>query len=165
MHRKTWLNLYFSYVLMMFSTRIFKLTWNHFEANTWNLDRSFVPCHLSCNLRVVEDLGSIVPLVSGDWHTLWCVAVAHNLQAVLNRKITKPLCLAEGCVPFKHYLFVSQTVDLLYLKKASGLFKVTLISKQVEFFWGASYEPSTSRSTYEISWENSDFSLRKKVST
>lgn len=46
----------------------------------------FVPCLLSCNLRGVEDLGSIVPLVGGDWNTLWCVAVAHNLQGVINRK-------------------------------------------------------------------------------
>ena len=46
----------------------------------------FVPSLLSCNLRGVEDLGSIVPLVGGDWNTLWCVAVAHNLQGVINRK-------------------------------------------------------------------------------
>jgi hypothetical protein len=35
---------------------------------------------------VAEDLGSAVPLVSGDWLSLWRVAVAHHLHRVVPSK-------------------------------------------------------------------------------
>ena len=49
---------------------------------TW-IQPVLIPWHLSCNIRVAEDLGSIVSLVSGDWLALWRVAVAHHLYRVI----------------------------------------------------------------------------------
>jgi hypothetical protein len=45
---------------------------------------------------VAEDLGSTVPLVSGDWLSLWRVAVAHHLhKVVLSKKPSKQTTLVK----------------------------------------------------------------------